>query len=412
MDGTRIHDVSESKRDGFALASCSTSTGDIAVLLRQDSVKPFSPNPSEYTMCIVSPAGQVLSRDVVSPQWLYDAVNGNPAGTVRIATHGADLGIASSWGTRLAVVVLHGSSSTVLLRPGRHAVASRARQGGSRFGAVQRWGCLDRSHRGSQPPRGWMLVGAILRIRADGTREHQLRRERHLGIAAWSRGTATSSAQARSPGAWRGVLGGAGLRLQSIRTGTDLDPSFADSGVAEHDLGGPLAGPVMAFDASGVTIFANVSTQGDPAGDLRTVGCRFQWAPGAPNHGTVDGAFGVAGTVMLHCDEAPITPAGIAVSGSQMFVGGTRQIRGADCDRIPVVVALSLPTGAPNVTYGGGGFALLGSVRNPALVAPDGSAVFAERSTATTVPALRFTTPSGAQGPLRSLAPISAGSWC
>ena len=411
-DGTRIHNVSESQRDGFALASCSTPTGDVAVLLRQDSVKPFSPNPSEYTMCIVSPAGQVQSRDVVSPQWLYDAVNGNPAGTVRIATDGTDLGIASSWGSRLAVVLLHGAGSTprsfdlagTPSLPGlvRVEVASVRFNGGAASIALT-------AHL-NHPGVGATSVGAILRIRADGTRDVNFG-ENGIWASPLGVGYRDFICAGETAGGLAGCVGRRAVAFAIDPNGIDLDQSFAGSGVAEHDLGGPLADPVLASDASGMTIFAQrVPRQADRAGDLRTAGCRFQWAPGSPNHGAVDGSFGVAGTATVPCDEAPVTPAGIVVSGSQMFVGGTRQIHGADCDRVPVVVALSLPTAQPNVTYGDGGFALLGSVRHPALVGPDGSAVFVERTTATTVPALRFTTPTGAQGPLRSLAPISAGS--
>ena len=342
-------------------------------------------------------------------------MNGNPAGTVRIATDGTDLGIASSWGTRVAVVVLHGSSSTprsfdlagTPSLPGlvRVEVASVRFNGGA--ASIALTAHLD------HPKISTTSVGAILRIRADGTHDVNFGWD-GIWVSPLGVGHRDLVCAGEAPAAWRGVSGGRTVAFAIDPNGTGLDQSFADSGVAEHDLGGPLAGPVMAFDASGVTISPNASRRRviQPA-----ISEEKPWAAVSsgllaprtmePSSGST---FGVAGTVMLHCDEAPITPAGIAVSGSQMFVGGTRQIRGADCDRMPVVVALSLPTAAPNVNYGGGGFALLGSVRNPALVAPDGSAVFAERSTATTVPALRFTTPSGAQGPLRSLAPISAGT--
>ena len=107
----------------------------------------------------------------------------------------------------------------------------------------------------NHPGVGATSVGAILRIRADGTRDINFG-ENGIWASPLGVGNRDFVCAGEVPGGLAGCVGRRAVAFAIDPNGTDLDPSFADSGVAEHDLGGPLAGPVMAFDASGVTIFA------------------------------------------------------------------------------------------------------------------------------------------------------------
>jgi hypothetical protein len=137
---------------------------------------------------------------------------------------------------------------------------------------------------------------------------------------------------------------------------------------------------------------------GSPAPDNLAVGCRFRTVPGASAYGQVDSGWGSAGTVTVHSDGASLTPAAMAIRNSQVFLAGTRQLFGTNCDRIPSVTVLAQSNADPDPNFGAGGFSLQASIRHPAHVAQDGSTVFVERSAAATGPALRFVSAKGEIG--------------
>ena len=131
------------------------------------------------------------------------------------------------------------------------------------------------------------------------------------------------------------------------------------------------------------------------------MGCRIRVRSGlfpVPN-GTLDPNFGRGGTITLGLDGAPAQPAAIVAGNFSVVVAATRSIRGSDCDRVPALVTLQRSDGAPDVTFGAGGFALHGSVGAPAAFAADGSCLFAGPARVPGVH-LRVTTPDGAEGRL------------
>jgi hypothetical protein len=83
-DGTLTYDVSEVGRMATPLASCSTPSQDVAILIGQDPVRQNAFLPPEYKACIVSPAIQV-TRPLVRPEWLYDSRGAAQPGNVRMA---------------------------------------------------------------------------------------------------------------------------------------------------------------------------------------------------------------------------------------------------------------------------------------------------------------------------------------
>jgi hypothetical protein len=242
----------------------------------------------------------------------------------------------------------------------------------------------------NHPGLGATSVAAILRIFADGTRDVNFGYD-----GLWVSPLQLGYHGFVCAGETNGVVAGCVERravLFAIGPGVQgLDTSFGVDGIAEQDLGGPLSDPVTGSDSDGVYVFGQrVPNQADTAGDLRTVGCRFHRVPGSIDDGTVDSAWGITGMVTIRCDGAALTPVALTRTGGQLFLGGTRQLQGADCNRIPVVVSLAASNGEPIVTYGAGAFALSGSVCGPALIAPDGSTVFVDRSSGAASPGLRL----------------------
>ena len=61
-DGTRIYDVSESRRMALSVASCSASNGDVAVLVRQVPIRQNAYLPWEYTLWLMTPPATVRRR--------------------------------------------------------------------------------------------------------------------------------------------------------------------------------------------------------------------------------------------------------------------------------------------------------------------------------------------------------------
>ncbi len=411
-DGTRIYDVSESRRMALSVASCSASNGDVAVLVRQVPIRQNAYLPWEYTLCLMTPAGHRETTQAVLPGWLHDTFGPLDPGSVRLAADGADLAIVSSRDTRVRITVLRAAGTVPLdvdlvgspALPGliRLQVASVRFNAGAASIALT-------AHL-NHPGIGATSVGAVLRVLADGSRDIGFG-DNGLWVSPLMSGYRGFVCAGETAGVLVGCVERRAVLFAIDPSGSGLDSSFGNGGIAEQDLSGTLADPVTTSDGSGVYVFAQrLQTQADKAGDLRTAGCRFRWAPGSSDHGAVDATWGTAGTVTIRCDGAPVTPAAVAISGEQLFVGGTRQLHGADCDRVPVVVALAAANGDPSLSFGAGGFALFGSIRHPAIIAPDGTAIFVDRSSGSTTPALRFITASGEEGHLVTLPPVAVAS--
>jgi hypothetical protein len=238
----------------------------------------------------------------------------------------------------------------------------------------------------------------VLQLLADGTRDVTFG-ENGLWVSSLGIGQRGFICAGEADGFVAGCVDRRAMVFAVAPNGIELDTEFGDGGVAEHNLGGPVASPVAASDGSHVYLFAqHVSAVGSLASDNLAVGCRFRTVPGASGYGQVDTGWGPAGTVTVHSDGASLTPAAIAIRTSQVFVAGTRQLFGTNCDRIPSVTVLAQSNADPDPNFGAGGFSLHASVRHPAHVAPDGSAVFVERSAAATGPALRFVSAKGETG--------------
>ena len=421
FDGTRNFDLSEAGLPSDPLASCTTATGEIAVLIRQGPPggQPPGGGPpvNTYALATIDPRVEIptVRRQTVAAGLLYDPAGAPRPRAIRMARDGPDLWIASARNRTIRVAkVATGSqpfdidlAGTPVL-PGliRFEVASVRVAGGAATIGLTAY--LD------HPGVGATSLGAVLRVRADGSRDPSFA-DNGLWVSpigVGSRGFVCAAEQ-------DGYVAGAVDRRAVVfapdpfdTSGEGLDGTFAGGGMAERDLGGPLADPVAVADASGIYVFAQrVPTPATSAGaDLRSVGIRFRLAPGTAEHGTPDPSWASGSTMTVECDAAPVAASELVLAGSQLFVGGTRQLRGADLDRVPVVVATSAATGNPVPGFGNGGVALHGSVTFPALVDPNGSAVFVERSTGAVGRALRLANDAGEVGALVPLDLVAADS--
>lgn len=411
-DGTSIIAVSQIGQMAYPLASCRTTNGALAVLIREGREQRIGlPYQSSYAVYIIDPAAQLpqATQQAVDAGWLHDTTELLLSGTVRMALDNTDLAIVSSNKTRIRLTRMRPAGTVPqdidLAGTRRLPGLVRLEVASVRFNAGT--ATISLTAYLNHPGVGATSLGAVLRLLADGSRDttfgdsglwvSPLDRDYRGFICAGEMAGIIAGCVERRVLAFGLDPSGAGLN-------NGLNNSFGDGGITEYDLGGSLSQPIMTSDNSHIYIFAQRSS------DLRAVGCRFYMLPGATNWGHLDDSWGSNGKVTIHCDGAPITPTAIAVAGSQVFFAGTRQLYGQDCDRIPVVVSLATSDGDPNLNYGAGGFSLHGSVNYPALIAPDGSAIFAERSSSSTSPALRVIKPSGELGSLISLAPLSLPS--
>jgi hypothetical protein len=415
-DGTAIGLISEEGRMSDPLATCATANNDLAVLIRQ-APEGNGPGAWSYAICTVASSTQLgtITRRHVDPSWLYDTLGTQPAGSTRMAADGAGFALASSRGTRVRFAMIGAAGAaprdidlaSAPALPGlvRLEVASLRLSAGRAIIALT----AHLNH--TLPAIGATSVGALLQLLTDGTPDVTFG-DNGLWVSPLVSGQRGFSCAGEADGFVAGCVDRRALVFAVAPNGIELDDEFGGGGVAEHDLGGRIASPVAAFDGSHAYLFAqHVPAVGSTASDYLTVGCRFRTVPGASNYGHVDTGWGPAGTVTIHSDGASLTPAAMAIRNARVFLGGTRQLFGTNCDRIPSVTVLAQSNADPDPNFGAGGFSLHASIRHPAHVAPDGSATFVERSAAATGPALRFVSAHGEIGnrvPLALLPPDSA----
>jgi hypothetical protein len=405
-DGTGIRLISEEGRMSDPLATCPTANNDVAVLIRQ-APEGNGPGAWSYAICTMAGPTQLgtITKKQVDSSWLYDTLATQPVGSTRMAADGAGFAVASSRGTRVRFTMIGAmgaaprdidlASAPALPGLVRLEVASLRLSAGRAVIALT-------AHL-NHPGVGATSVGALLQLLTDGTPDVTFG-ENGLWVSPLAIGQRGFSCAGEANGFVAGCVDRRAMVFAVAPNGIDLDYDFGDGGVAEHDLGGPVASPVTASDGSHVYLFAqHVPVVGSTASDNLAVGCRFRTAPGATGYGHVDSGWGPAGTVTVHSDGASLTPAAMAIRNSQVFLAGTRQLFGTNCDRIPSVTVLAQSTADPDPTFGAGGFSLHASIRHPAHVAPDGSAVFVERSPAATGPALRFV---GVRGEIGNRVPL------
>jgi hypothetical protein len=421
FDGTRNFDLSEAGFPSDPLASCTTATGEIAVLIRQGPPGGMPPGggPPIYAYSLATIDARVeipsVRRQSVDAGLLYDPAAAPRPQAVRMARDGTDLWVASSRNGRIRVAkIATGSHPFDVDLSGTPVLPGLIRVEVASVRVVAGVASIGLTAYLNHPGVGATSLGAVLRLRADGSRDSSFA-DNGLWVSpigVGSRGFVCAAEQ-------DGYVAGAVDRRAVVfapdpfdTSGEGLDGTFAGGGMAERDLGGPLSDPVAVADANGIYVFAQrVPTRASTAGaDLRTVGTRFRLAPGTVDHGTPDPTWANAGTMTVRCDAAPVAASGLVLAGSQLFIGGTRQLRGADLDRVPIVVAASAATGDPVPGFGNGGVALHGSVTFPALVDPNGSAVFVERSTGAVGRALRLANDAGEVGPLVPLNLVRADS--
>ena len=400
-DGTGIRLISEEGRMSDPLATCATASNDVAVLIRQ-APEGSRAGAWSYAICTVSgpTASGATTKRHVDPSWLYDTLATQPAGSTRMTADGADFAVASSSGTRVrfAMIGPTGAAPRDIDLAGTPALPGLIRLQVASLRLSAGRAVISLTAHLNHPGVGATSVGALLQLLTDGTRDVTFG-ENGLWVSPLAIGQRGFTCAGEANGFVAGCVDRRAVVFAVAPNGIELDDEFGDGGVAEHDLGDRIASPVMASDGSHVYLFAqHVPAPGSPVADNLAVGCRFRTVPGATGYGQADSGWGSAGTVTVHSDGAPLTPAAMAIRNSQVFLAGTRQVFGTNCDRIPSVTVLAQSTADPDPSFGAGGFSLHASIRHPAHVAPDGSAVFVERSAGATGPALRFVGPKGEIG--------------
>jgi uncharacterized delta-60 repeat protein len=336
--GTQLYSLGPSGRRAEPVASCiGPAWTTMGVLVRAAG----RTGAWDYSLRTVAAAGPIEDWPV-KRTWLFEPTAIPPSGNVRIALAGGALVIVSTQWEQLCVTVaqLGGASQTKKLALG---TAGKALRGLTRLtvASVRVWGS--------------MLSVALTAERTDPV------------VGAVSQGI-LAKVRLGSTIALDGSFGKGGLWVSPILKSHE----FVCGG--ETSLGGPLSSPVATNDRNEfIYVFAQRRS------DLKTVGCRIRVRTGlfwVPN-GTQDPNFGTNGTVTLGLDGAAAAPAAIVAGNYSVAIAATRELRGTDCDRVPVVVVLQPADGAPDPAFGAGGFAMHGSVGLPAALAPDGSCIFA-----------------------------------
>jgi hypothetical protein len=388
--------LSERGTGAYPLATCRLANGSVAVLIRTETMG--------HELCIFN--GAVVTRRTVANGLLSYGTLMPPGitGSVIIAPRILDYAVASSNGTHVRFVMSIEEDFDIDLAGNNLPGLVRLELKTLRFEADAP--VLGMTAYLDHPGIGATSVGVILRLRADGTRDATFGAN-----GLWVSPLNPMFRGFLCAGEFGGVLAGA-IGHRAVLFGPDrndpggnaLDFAFGGgNGYAERDLGGPLGQPVAIADAQAIYVYAQrVPAPADP-GDMRGVGCRFA-SSGVPDQG-----FGAAGVSTVWCDDIVFEPKALAVSGSRLFLSGTRELRGEDCDRSPVVIAMNAANGDPVPDYGFGGFSLHGSIAAPAYIAPDGASVFAERTKTAGPPVLRFVSANGETGARVTLTPIAQG---
>jgi uncharacterized delta-60 repeat protein len=372
--GTRLYSLGPRGMRAEPIASCNGPAGTLGVLVRAAG----RTGAWDYSLRTVAATGP-LDEWRVKRTWLFEPTSVPPSGNVRIALAGGALVIVSTRWEQLCITVaqLGGAAQTkklTLRTPGKSL------RGLTRLtvASVRVWGStlsVALTAERTDPVVGDVSQGVLAKVRMGST----IALDKRFGngglwvspILATGHGFVCGGETSRG---LAGVAGKSAVAFGVLPDGGGLDPEFGVDGVCEVDLGGPLSSPVATNDRNEfIYVFAQRRS------DLKTVGCRIRVRTGlfpVPN-GTQDPTFGTNGMVTLRLDGAAAEPAAIVAGTYSVAIATTRELRGTDCDVVPVVVALQPADGTPDPAFGAGGFALHGSVGLPAAFAPDGSCIFA-----------------------------------
>lgn len=359
-----------SKGEGATpLGSCTIANDRVAVLFRnaaaQHELITFRPSGPGSTVF----PGAFTWRTVAASFLDYGTGLGTPSqtGSVLIAPRIGDVAIASSNGTSVRLVLAVEQIYDIDLANNNMLPGLlRLELAGLRFDAD--FSVIAMTAHLNHPGVGGTSVGAVLRLRPDGSRDAAFGNN-----GLWVSPLSVNHRGFVCAGEFAGIVAGCvGRRAvlfaldRNSPGGDGLDMTFgAGNGFVEHDLGGPLGRPTASADAAALYLFAQrVRIGSDGSGDGRAVGCRFSISSSA--FGILDAGFGNGGSLTVGSDGAALEPKGIALSGSDLYLGGTRQLPGEDCDRVPVVVAMNVVDGDPISDRGFAGFSLHGSIDSPA----------------------------------------------
>ena len=394
--GTRLFSLAPDGVQADAIAVCRGAGDTMCALTRTVS----GTGRRSYALQTVATTGP-LKELPVQQSWLFEPAVIPPSGNARIAMVGTSLVIASTrrqW-LRVTIVARPGTARTTTIALGK--VGGGLLRGLIRLtvASVRHWDSVlsialtaDRT----DPVAGGVSQGVMARLRIDSLALDERFGEAGLWISPIFPAKRAFVCGAETTRGIAGVAGSRAVAFGVLPDGSALDQTFGVDGVSEVNLAGPLSHPVVTNDRDE---FIYVFARRQP--DLRIVGCRIRVASGlfpVPN-GSHDPNFGVSGRVTLGLDGAPATPAAIAATDFSIVVAATRSIRGSDCDRVPVLAALQRSDGAPDASFGAGGFALHGSIGAPAAFAADGSCLLAGPARVPGV-RIRATSPDGGEGRL------------
>ena len=407
-DGTDSVRLGEADRYADPLASCTVAGDSVAILMRQS---PSQGRPGSWSYSVRYDSDP--SEKVVDSALFYDLLGQPRDGGIRMGADGTEVVVVSARGTWIRVASLKPGAtaydfdlSSEPTLPGLTdlEVASVS----YRSGTVSIGLTANLNH----PLLGATSIGAVLRVSDSGARVAGF-----AGNGVWASPLGPGFRGFVCAGEFSGLVAGcAGSRAVVLAVdasdsgGSGLDASFGVGGLAVLDLGGHLAMPVAAADATGLYLLANRAPAHVGGLDGRVVGCRLRLAPGLPGHGQPDPAWGNGGILTAGLDGASVLPVALVLDSARLVLGGTRQLRGQDLDRAPFALVLDAATGIPDAGFGAGGFALHDNLQQPAHVDEDGSAVFVVRQALDAVPALQSTNGAGEAERFLSLTSLPAGT--
>jgi hypothetical protein len=389
--------LSQSGAQAIPVASCDLPDGSLAVLME---IQGTTSTASRRPILSVSKGSLASFSQMDIPlrgTWLFPALNLPPGGDVSMAAYMTTLGqvalaIVSTRRDRLRVALLLDKRNYLIRRrPTRltpilvqdftFSDARDIRLPGLRRLEIASVRFIEPEEPVTSarlsvtftayldlPGRGNATQGAIFRLALDGQPDVS------FGLRGlWLTPLTDQFRQFICAGEFDGGIVGTqyteAIAFGVPRNGTGLNELFGVDGIFQQTLGGGVIGtPVTADDGQMTYLFTQRGT------DTATVGCRFN------REGVPDKMFGSAGLTVLSSDGIGLSPVAARVWAGRVAIAGTRRVQGLDCDRIPSITMLNANDGKPDPNFGAGGFALQVAIGDPAVICPDGSGYYTERS--------------------------------
>lgn len=376
FDGTLILPVSDPSAFATPLATCGAPGGTAVLMRLQDAVRNPRFVAPRFAIQVAYRTGSsagVLPEIAISPTWLFDPERAPETGSVRIVPLGPDFVVVSTSARNLRIARIPLNGAGVLATPKSLGGPGSALPGLTRLDIASirvdgNWLSLALTAYLNLPGTGPVSVGAVLRVSPAGIPDTSYG-DNGLWVSPLTNELTQFVCAGESAGGIAGIQGDEVVAFGIAPGGAGLDVTFGEGGVFRRSLGGVLSSPLATSDGQATCVFARRL-----GGSI--VGCRFN------AQGSSDANFGEAGLATVASDGVAAIPADIKVNAGRIFLALTRQVEGVECDRVPAIAVLDFNSGQPDVAFGAGGFAFHSAIGGPAVICPDGSALYAERKSA------------------------------